>query len=259
MNTEELVSRLENVDLPNIELESHRQHLKQALLEAYNLPSHHVDTTKPLGNKIHLLITRSLYGLTSHKPVWKTLIISSVVWIVIASTIAFIVFTPVSNTGTNMVMAAGLVLNDPLVKAMLPKDGTTIVTASDIGNHEAEIFIQNPGAFITVELETRGTLKIEKITHITIFPPAADGNSLTIEEKERALNVAKTDIQVQILLNTGASINRVDAVNCNVVVNNIETGKITNTDQMYAYVILDIGNQQHGFLIDLKNGSVVNK
>jgi hypothetical protein len=64
---------------------------------------------------------------------------------------------------------------------------------------------------------------------------------------------------VQILLNTGASINRVDAVNCNVVVNNIETGKITNTDQMYAYVILDIGNQQHGFLIDLKNGSVVNK
>jgi hypothetical protein len=60
MNAEELVSRLEHIDLPNIELESHRQHLKQALLEAYRVPSHHVDTTKPLGNKIHFLITRSM-------------------------------------------------------------------------------------------------------------------------------------------------------------------------------------------------------
>ena len=59
MNAEELVSRLEHIDLPNIELESHRQHLKQALLEAYRVPSHHVDTTKPLGNKIHFLILSS--------------------------------------------------------------------------------------------------------------------------------------------------------------------------------------------------------
>jgi len=68
------------------------------------------------------------------------------------------------------------------------------------------------------------------------------------------LNIAKTDIQVQILLNMGASINRVDAVNCNVVVNNIETGKITNTDQMYAYVILDIGINSMDFWSILKMG-----
>ena len=253
MNTEELVTRLEHINVPRMEFASHRQQLKQYLAETNRLPQQPVNITELLRSKM-----RHLTGsLIAHQPVWKILFISSAAWIAIAVIIAFVFFAPVSNKGINAAMAADLALNNPQIKAMLPADGATTVTATDIGNHKIAIFIQRHSVYINAEVDAKGVLQIKKITHITPLFPQQGDSGLTAEENEQALSLAKADARVQALLDGGASISRVEVLYCNVVTNNIDIGKITNVKERLVFVQLWSEQGEKGFLVNLETGVII--
>ena len=253
MNTEELVNRLENVNLPGMELPYHRQQLKRTLLESHRL------LPKPLPSKVRFHLLKPFDGLASRQPVWKTLVISSLTWIVVVFILAFVFFAPISNKGMNIAMATDLALNNAQIKAILPADGTTTVTINDIGNRKIEIFIQKHNVYINAEINTSGNLKIKKITYYSFLPPQQGRNSLTVEENEKAVKLATADIRVRSLQNAGFTIQQIEAVYCNVVTNNIDTAKVTNVKQMFAFLILESGNEQQGFLINLETGLVLSR
>ena len=253
MNTEELVNGLENVNLPGMELAYHRQQLKRTLLESHRL------LPKPLPNKVRFHLLKPFIGLASRQPVWKTLVISSLTWIVVVFILAFVFFAPISNNGMTIAMATDLALNNAQIKAILPADGTTTVMINDIGNRNIEIFIQKHDVYINAEINSSGNLKIKKITYYSFLPPQQGRNSLTVEENEKAVKLATVDIRVRSLQNAGFTIQQIEAVYCNVVTNNIDTAKVTNVKQMFAFLILESGNEQQGFLINLETGLVLSR
>jgi len=55
MNTEELVNRLEHINVPRFECASHRQQLKQALTETNRLPQQPFNITELLRSKMRHL------------------------------------------------------------------------------------------------------------------------------------------------------------------------------------------------------------
>ena len=121
MKKEELIKKLEQVELPQIELESHRSRLKMALLESdtFKKRQEHtfMEAVKNRGNYVLDTITR---GITTPRPVWKTALASAFVLVLLAG--AFFA-SP----------AAG-----PLRSALFPS-GTTTYSGPQLTEAEKEI------------------------------------------------------------------------------------------------------------------------
>ncbi|MBM3142064.1 MAG: hypothetical protein FJ005_03305 [Chloroflexi bacterium] len=115
MKKEELIKKLEKVELPDIELQSHRRRLRMTLLSAgYLQKQPRVVILDLAKSKLKGGIDAMIKGLVSRQPVWKTALASALaVALIVGLAIALPSFTEQSPE----VLAQEIVENSPEVKA----------------------------------------------------------------------------------------------------------------------------------------------
>ena len=83
-----------------------------------------------------------------------------------------------------------------------------------------------------------------------------DGEPLTYEEKEKALDIVRADTGVRELLDRGAYIDNVLPVSVHMERLNAETGETEEVTETWAQVWIKLEGKEWGALVDLVRGKV---
>ena len=243
MREEELIKKLKTIDLPEIELQSHRRRLKTALLQSQYFEEH-PGKAAVLKSKVKGGINM-LKGLISWRPVWKPALVST---LALALIIGSALFVPSPFGPSPEVLAADIAQNSPEVIAALGGDEVETLKVVSIKDDMATVIVEGKmGRIVTalVDLHTR------------IVTEAVGGPQLTDEEKEKALSIVKADPRVRELLDKGAVIDMVLPMYVHASGINQETGEIEDISETWAQVWINLGDKQWGAQVDLIRGKVV--
>lgn len=198
MNEEELIKELKSIDLPKIEIQSHRRRLRMALLNSeYFKEEQRVGIFNQAKSKLKEGV-ETVKGLLSWRPVWKPALVSA---LAIALIVGSALFVPSLFGPSPEVLAAEIAQNSPEVQELLGDDWVTVrkvQLVDGVGHVVCEASI-GTFALADVDLEKKEVTKVERIK----MP------ELTEEEKDKAIEIAKADPAVQELLDKGASIDKV--------------------------------------------------
>ena len=268
MKEEELIKKLEKVELPLIELESHRRRLRVAVLNADQLLNEQprVTTLALAKSKVSRGMDTIRRGLVSRQPVWKT---SLVCILTVALITGLAIALPLLIGQSPEALAASIVRNSPEVWAALV---VKPIEAGQVDVHSVAV------ALVRVELIeedgdnarvlVRGewgryavadvNLGAKEVTRVYKFPEFSD------EEKARAIEIARADPKVQELLDKGGTIYKViplaigDADGAISFKLDDEEGEITveNGRILPAAVIVE-DNQTWLVFVDIDEGEVV--
>lgn len=244
MGEEELIKKLENVELPDIELQGHQRRLRMALLESrYFKEQPKVAIFSQTKSKMKGGIDM-LKGLISWRPVWKPALVSA---LAIALIVGSALFVPSLVGPSPEVLAAEIAQNSPEVQKLLGDDLVTVrkvQLVDGVGHVVCEASI-GTFALADVDLEKGKLIKVEKIK----MPELSD------EEKERAVEIAKADLEVRELLDKGAKIGKVFPMFRIITLSeeNGETGVETSVNVCVALVLNDEKWIVH---VDLEKGEV---
>ena len=191
MKEEELIKKLESINLPKIEIESHRCRLRTGLLN-----SEYFREQQRAG--VFSQAKSKMKDLFSWRPVWKPALVST---LAIALIVGSALLVPSLFGPPPEVMAAEIAQNNPEVQKLLGDDCVTTIKVQLVDGKGLVVCEASIGTFalVNVDLEKKEVVKAEKIK----MP------ELTEEEKERAVEIAKADPGVQELLDKGASIDKV--------------------------------------------------
>lgn len=221
MKEEELIKKLEGVELPRTQLESHRRRLRMAVLNAGHLLNEQPETT-PLA-RARSRVSRGMdtmrRGLVSRQPVWKTAAVC-------ISTVALItglaIALPLLTGQSPEELAASIVRNSPEVRAAVV--GTPVVGADPVTDSVTATvlaagvvkmeFMEEDGENVRVLVKGEWgryavadvNLEVKEVTRVYTFPEFSD------EEKARAREIARADPRIQELLDQGGRIDGVIAL-----------------------------------------------
>ncbi|MFW6118311.1 MAG: hypothetical protein ACOC6R_02320 [Chloroflexota bacterium] len=268
MKEEELIKKLEKVELPRTELESHRQRLRMAVLNAGHLLNEQprVTTLALAKSKVSRGMDTIRRGLVSRQPVWKT---SLVYILTIASIAGLAVALPLLIGQSPEALAASIVRKSPEVRAALVvkpiEAGQVEVHSVAVGLVGVELIDEDGD---NVRVLVRGewgryavadvNLGVKEVTGVYKFPEFSD------EEKARAIEIVRADPKVQELLDKGGTIYKViplaigDADGAISFKLDDEEGEITveNGSILPAAVIVE-DNQTWLVFVDIDEGEVV--
>jgi hypothetical protein len=241
MKDEDLIKKLENVELPGVELPSHQRRLKMALLESGYLRKRQSATVLArVKNKIKGGVDTIMGIFVSRRPVWQT---------VLASAMAIALITGLSITLPSLfgqsdeALAAEIAQNSPEVIAALGGEDISTVEVLETKDGMATVKVGGTlGTIITVEVDL-----LTKIATQVIVGP-----QLTDEEKEKALNILNADPEVQALFAQGAVIHALLPIEFTLIA--ITGEEVTET---WAQAWINLGDKQYGAQVDLVRGRVV--
>jgi hypothetical protein len=203
MKEEELIKKLENTELPRIEVKSHKCRLRMALLKSHYFEEH------PRGIAVFKSKMKggidTMKGLISWRPVWKPALVGTLA----VALIAVLAVTIPPHLGQSPeVLAREIAEQDPRIEAFLEKGGTftQAVNVEEMQGDFYRVIFELPekgeGQTIVnalVDLDDGKLVKLER----GYIPP------LTEEQKERAIQIAKSDSRVQQFLDRGATVYKV--------------------------------------------------
>ncbi|MCL0091863.1 hypothetical protein M1N59_01180 [Dehalococcoidales bacterium] len=206
MKEEELIKKLESVKLPSIEIQSHRRQLKMALLNADYLQRRPGVTTLGLAKSKVKGGIEMIRGLVSPQPVWKT-VVAGVLAVALIAGLAIVLS---SLTGQSPeALAAEIAKQNPRVQVFL-LEGATLKEVVAEGELQYKVILED------TEYTEKGQ---EEVRIMVAYVELGDGKitlierghlpSLTEEQKERAIEIAKGDPSVQEFINIGATIHKV--------------------------------------------------
>lgn len=268
MKEEELIKKLERVELPRIELESHRRRLRMEVLNADHLLNEQprVTTLAPAKSKVSRGMDTIRRGLVSRQPVWKT----SLVYILTVALIAGLAITlPLLIGQSPEALAASIVRKSPEVRAALvvkpieagPVEVPSVAVAlvrveliEEDGDNVRVLVRGEWGRYVVADVN----LGAKEVTCVYKFPEFSD------EEKARAIEIAQAAPKVQELLDKGGTIYKVipltigDADGAISFKLDDEEGEITveNGRILPAAVIVE-DNQTWLVFVDIDEGEVV--
>jgi hypothetical protein len=217
MGEEELIKKLEKVELPDIEIQSHRRRLRMALLESrYFEEEPKVAVPSVAKSKLKGGINIMKRGLVSRPPAWKPALVGVLVAVLIAG---FALVVPSHIGQSPEVLAEEIAQNDPQVRELLP-EGTIVRVTKIVKPVEKNVFhvvflipgetIWEEGEGKAVMIDTLVNVREKKVVGLRAFKvEAANIIPLTEEEKEKAIEIAEADTEVQEILASGAEIRRV--------------------------------------------------
>lgn len=238
MNTEELALKLEQVKVPNIEFDYHREQLRRALLGTGAI------------DMARQMTCRDLWWRQSF---WKPVLITSAVWLCVASAVTLGVLLPMLRENSAAAFAAEAVMKSAEVAEALAGSGITSVNVVGVQGRDVDILIGTTGDnIIKARVSQDGKVTIRTVTTITLIPPLYP---LTQEETEKVLALARSNGLVQAILDLGAQI-RVMGTDCLTVVHDLETETVTDSRQKLAFVILERGGDRWTFLVNPEAGDV---
>jgi hypothetical protein len=191
MKEEELIKKLENTELPKIELQSHRRRLRMALLQSgyfQEQPKVGVFSQAKSRMKEGINIPRRLI---SWRPVWKPALVGA---LAIALIVSLALIVPPHGGQSPEVLAAEIVQNSPEVKAVFNEGEIRIMDLFVVGdNREAMVIC---GTATRPPVAAKVDLKAKKVTDVV----GVSVPKLSKVEREEAINIAKADPKVKELL-----------------------------------------------------------
>jgi len=197
MKEEKLIKKLENIELPDIELQSHRRRLRMALLSTgYLQRQRGVTILELVKSRVKEGVDIMIRGLVSRQPVWKTAI-ASVLAIALITGLA--IALPGVTEQSAYAQAAEIAENSPQIQAALGDGEVWEVKVIKIVDDKGTVLCKGElGIFITAEVD----LKTKEVTIVSM-------PELTEADEAEAINIAKADPGVKELLDQGASIDKV--------------------------------------------------
>lgn len=198
MKKEELVSKLENAELPDLLILSHKERLKAVLLEGMNArktakESHIVGSIRP--------------GIRSwfewlRVPVWRAAVASTLVICVTGSILALAFYFASPSPA---VIAADVVKKDPGIQQRLSGAGEIIIVRVDVKDRIASVVCgRGMGDFIEADVDINGrsvvnTKRFEGL-FVAELPQAA---------QDSAAKIAFADPKVKSMMDKGASVGKI--------------------------------------------------
>jgi len=245
MKEEELIKKLENVELPTIEMQSHRCRLRMALLAAGYLKRQREVTILELAkSKVKGGIAIMIRGLVSRQPVWKTAVVSI---LALALVVGLSLTIPSLSTKSAYTLAADIAQNSPQVQAALGGVEVQVVNVIKVINDKGTVICRGEAGFVTADVD----LKTEQVIEVIPMP------EFTTADEQEAINIAKADPRVQELLDKGAMIGQVSRMYSFGVRTNMETGETEEFSEELVRVEIILRETTWIAHIDLAEGRVV--
>ena len=217
MKEEELIKKLERVELPRTQLESHRHRLRMAVLDADHLLNEQprVSTLALAKSRVSRGMDTMRRGLVARQPVWKTAAVC-------ISTVALIaglaIALPLRIGQSPEELAASIVRTSPEVRAAVvgtpvvgvdpvTQDSVVVATAgvvemglSEEDGDDVRVLVKGEwGRYAVADVN----LEVKEVTRVYTLPEFSD------EEKARAIEIARAAPGVQELLDQGGKIDTV--------------------------------------------------
>jgi len=241
MKEEEIINKLENTELPRIEVEGHQRRLKMALLQSGYFEEH-PGKVAVLKSKIKGGVD-TMKGLFSWRPRWKPALVSTLVLALIVGSALFI---PSLIGPSPEVLAAEIAQNSPEVRALV--GGAPVIRDVKMVGGTGYVLCQGPEISIVceVDVKTGEELKLVRV----VKPP-----ELSDEEKAKAIEIAKADPRVQDLLGRGGTIDKV-FLSVHMLELEVVDGKPRIATEVMVMVAVILDNQKWMVEIDLDEGIV---
>ncbi|MFC1970521.1 hypothetical protein ACFLV0_01085 [Chloroflexota bacterium] len=241
MKEEELIKKIENVELPDIKLQSHKSRLRMALLDAdYLKKQRGISFLELAKSKVKGVKDTMIKGLVSRQPIWKTAVFGT-----LALALAIGLGLTIPTLSNDSAYAADIVQKSPEVQAVLGDGDVQVVKVIVIDGKAIVIAISEKGVVKTqVDLKTKEVTEVDKMTEPTA------------EEKQEAIDIAEADSRVKELLDTGAMISTVSPTFFYGMMN-VETGEIDKVSETYVKVVIEGTEKIYVAYVDLTEGKVV--
>ena len=240
MKEEELIKKLENAELPSIEMPGHQRRLKMALLSA-GYPQRRQGFALPVFITIikggRDIIMKGF--LVSRQPVWKTATVAIVAVALILGLSLAMPFT----TDSACAQAEEITKNSASVKEALG-GGEVQVVRIDIGDviGTGKVIAKGEAGSVLAEVD----LKANRVTKMATF----------VADDQIAIEIAKADPRVKELLDSGATIGEVSTMYVCGVMGNAATGETEDFSETLVMVDINGTEDSHVAYIDLVEGKV---
>ncbi len=232
MDIEEIVQKLENCELPEIEIERHRVWLRQALLDTGVL-KRQPDVSFPESVRILYANVSDLMSrwLLSRQPVWKMALVGAftLVVVVIAS-----LMLPKYSTDSVYARAMNIVKNSPEIQAVT--GNTTLKDIQVLVDDDNRVILRFTSGLILFTAEIN--LESGKVLYVSTCP------ELTEEERQTAIDIAEADSRIMELFRDGATILR------------CRGGFDYATNKEIAVMVIEHNHNVWFVYIDLDNNSI---
>jgi hypothetical protein len=232
VNCEDIIKKLENTELPEIELKRHRQWLRTALLDVGSTKRQSIGTfvisIRGALKGITDIIER---GLFSRQPVWKTALSSA---LVLALVLTFSLILPSLSTDSVYAQAVDIIKNSPEIQAAIGDDEPRgIQVLADDGESVTLLFSSNVGLFTT-----EVNLKSGRVIYVSRLP------ELTEAERQAAIKISEADPMVKELLDKGAIILRVSPRYYDYVVEQEIIQVVVEKDEEIWFALIDMEGER---------------
>jgi len=232
MKKEQLLRRLENVELPELLVISHKERLKQVLMEgtvSYK-PNNEASPASRIGTWCEEIFSW-LKG-----PTWRMALASSLALIMIGAVLGATIYLASPSPA---VLAADIVKKDPGIQQKLSGAGEIIIVRVEIRERTATVVCgRSMGDFIEADVDIPGRAIVSTKRFEGLFIP-----EVPLEAQDSAVKIACTDSSVKSMIDKGATIGRIfpvfSSIN-NIAIINGNILKVTPaTTQAVVPVILD--------------------
>ena len=238
MKEEDLIKKLENVELPDIKLQGHQRRLRMALLEdGYRKRQRGVAIFDLVKSIIKGVKGTMIKGLVSRQPVWKMAAVGLALVIILGLSITI----PSLKTESVYAQAEEIAKNSSEVKAALGGGEIEVVRIdiSDMAGTGTVIAKGEAGSVLT-EVD----LKANKVM------------ATFVADDQRVIEIAQADPKVKDLLDSGATIGEVSTMNIYGSMGNVATGETEDISE--TLVAVDINGTEDTYVayIDVAEGKV---
>ena len=251
MKEEELIKKLENVELPRIELQSHRCRLRMALLDAgYLQRQREVAILELAKSKAKGVKDTMIRGLVSRQPIWKTATVSM---LAVALVLGLSLTIPSLSTESVYAQAAEIAQNSPELQAALGDGEVQVVKVIKVVDGKGTVIAKGETGVLTAEVDL-------KTKEVTVTTPVLTPEQ-TIARNQEAIDIAKADPRVKELLDMGATIGG-DTGKVSFMYSfgsrmNAETGEVEDFSETLMGVEIEWVEKNYVAYVDLTEGMVV--
>jgi len=198
MKKEHLLKRLDNVDLPELLIVSHKAWLKRALLEG-TLARQDIDRAATPGR-----IGSWFDGILSwlRGPIWRTALASSLTVILIGAILAVTLYFASPSPA---VVAADIVKRDPGIQQKLSGAGEIIIVRVEVRDRMATVVCgRSMGDFIEADVDIPGKSVVNTKRFEGLFIP-----EVPLDAQDSAVKIASAEPSVKAMLDKGGTVGRV--------------------------------------------------
>lgn len=230
MKKEQLLRKLENVELPDLVVESHKAKLRQVLLQGTPGKHRYLPSARGKAPWYEGIISW-LKG-----PLWRPALASSLALILVGAVLGASLYL---SSPSPAVLAADIVKKDPGIQQKLSGSGEIIIVRVEVRENMANVVCgRSVGDFIEADVDISGRAVVGTRRFEGLYIP-----EIPLEAQDNAVKIVRTDPAIRDKLDRGATIGRIFPVFSSISSISIINGSILKispaTTQAVVPVILD--------------------